>query len=109
MLMRRDGSLNQRGRLLRTVAGLAVLAAALVYAPQAAAGAGNEPASDPPAAQAVFDTHTVVPGETLWDIALREAPAGADPQVAVQAIMDFNGMDSSALRAGEQILLPPLG
>ena len=47
---------------------------------------------------------TVAPGETLWSIAERVAPA-SDPRVVVAEIRRLNGMGTGELRAGQVLLL----
>ena len=102
MLVRSDGRLSREGRLLRTLVGFAVLAGTLILAPRAfasgieASGIQNAEPTRP---------YVVAEGETLWEIA-----GIADPEsprdVMVDRIMRLNNMSSSALRPGEQILVP---
>lgn len=47
----------------------------------------------------------VTSGETLWELAARYAPDGADPRVYVQAVIDLNDLDGP-LQAGDRIRLP---
>ncbi len=47
----------------------------------------------------------VGPGDTLWSLAERVDPA-ADPRDVIAEIMRLNDLDSSALRAGQLLLLP---
>lgn len=112
------GSLRQaepRKALALTVRGRRVLAALLLaplglgvgliaaQAPSALAG------DDRPLAGAVeeFESHTVLPGETLWDIA---AGMGVDGDVrdVVAEIMRLNALPSATLQAGQQLALPNL-
>lgn len=57
----------------------------------------------------VFDgrteVYTVDAGDTLWDLAARLAP-GEDPRPAVDLIKRLNGLASSSLTVGQQIVLP---
>lgn len=111
MLMRRDGTLTQGGRLLRTAVGFAIVAAALVFGPQAAAGDGDAgAAADQPApatALETFDTYTIGAGETLWDVAVAISAPGEDIQVVVSEIKALNGLSSANVAAGQQIVIPP--
>jgi hypothetical protein len=92
--------LTRRGRLLLT---LTLLLLAVTAAVLATGGASALAGTDRPAA-----THqqvTVLPGQTLWQIAERAAP-GADPRDTVQAILDLNGLQTSQVQAGTALLLP---
>ncbi len=97
MLVRADGRLSREGRLLRTLVGFAVLAGTLILAPRAFASG----------IQDIEPTHpyVVTEGETLWEIAGIADP-GAPRDATVAHIMRLNHMSSSALRPGEQILVP---
>ena len=54
-----------------------------------------------------FETHTVLAGETLWDIA--SSIAGShDVRDVVAEIQRLNGLSTSALQAGQQLALPNL-
>jgi hypothetical protein len=48
---------------------------------------------------------TVAPGETLWHIAAREAPA-ADRRDMVDRIIELNGLRGAGVMAGQQIAVP---
>lgn len=106
-VVRSNGTLTQTGRLMRTVVGVLLLAGALVLGPQAFAGGGTDAASGGvEGAHSNFDTYTVVAGQTLWEIATQVGPSGVDPQLVVKQILELNGLTSSAVAAGQQILLP---
>jgi hypothetical protein len=96
--------LTRRGRLLLTAASLLALICLLVLAGVAAGGAPASAGSEPGEA-AVAERVTVRPGDTLWAIAVREAP-GVDPRETVAAILDLNALESSAVEAGSVLLLP---
>lgn len=49
---------------------------------------------------------TVGPGQTLWDVAVDNAPDGADPRAYLARIQDVNGLDGSAVPAWTVVLLP---
>ncbi len=92
--------LTRRGRLL---VGLAVLLVAvalgvlLTGGPPALAGTDR--------AAVTHARVTVLPGETLWQIAARTAP-GSDPRETVQRILDLNGLQTAQVQAGTALLLP---
>lgn len=51
--------------------------------------------------------HVVLqPGETLWDIAVRSAPAGTDPRTQLDTLRRLNGLGAGALDAWTVVLLP---
>lgn len=91
--------LTRRGRLLVTVVLLLVAVAAAVLA---TGGASALAGTDRPATHAQV---TVQPGETLWQIAERTAPA-TDPRETVQQILDLNGLQTSQVQAGTALQLP---
>jgi hypothetical protein len=48
----------------------------------------------------------LAPGQTLWDLARRYAPDGADRSAWVTRVADSNNVDPGALQAGTSLLLP---
>ncbi|MGG6311041.1 LysM peptidoglycan-binding domain-containing protein [Paenibacillus macerans] len=48
----------------------------------------------------------VMPGDTLWEIAVANKPKGQDTRVYVQKLMRANGLSASAIQAGETLVLP---
>ncbi|MBE3597941.1 MAG: LysM peptidoglycan-binding domain-containing protein [Limnochordaceae bacterium] len=49
----------------------------------------------------------VGPGETLWDVAVREGPAGADPRWLVESLRRANGIEApQALEPGRRLWIP---
>ena len=50
--------------------------------------------------------YVVHSGDTLWGIAQKEGPVGADPRTVVLQIMRFNHMQHAQIYPGETILLP---
>jgi LysM repeat protein len=51
-------------------------------------------------------TVVVQPGQTLWDIAAKAAPA-SDPRDVVAQIVDLNNLaDPGAIRAGQPLYVP---
>lgn len=92
--------LTARGR--RVVAALALaLATATVLSAQGAA------AGSPTPSLAVV-SHTVVAGETLWQLASGIATPGQDVRDVVDLLVELNGLDGAGLQAGQQVLLPDL-
>jgi hypothetical protein len=79
---------------------VSLLAAVAFVAPRAMA------ADSPPAVPA--DTWTVTEGETLWSIATAITGPGEDVRDTVASIKNLNALESSSIRAGEQILIPAL-
>jgi nucleoid-associated protein YgaU len=49
----------------------------------------------------------VMPGDTLWGIAVEHAPAGIDPRVWIFRTEALNGLPGAALMPGEVLRLPP--
>ncbi|WP_062377365.1 LysM peptidoglycan-binding domain-containing protein [Demequina pelophila] len=92
----------RRRRAGRTVTVVGLLALAGVVAPQAFA-------SDGEAVSAPVDTHTVVAGETLWEIATDLTAQGHDVRDTVARIQRLNAMPTTSLDAGQQIYVPVAG
>ncbi|WP_430867038.1 LysM peptidoglycan-binding domain-containing protein [Demequina aurantiaca] len=93
---------NPAARAKRAGFVVVLLAMAVVVGPQAFANSSADDAS----AVVNADTYTVMPGDTLWVIANSITPSGDDVRETVGAIQRLNVMESSALRAGEELLLP---
>lgn len=55
------------------------------------------------------DLHVVQPGDTLWNLASRQTPAGGDVWATVDVIRDLNEIDGSTLYAGDQLVVPAAG
>lgn len=51
-------------------------------------------------------SYTVRPGDTLWSYAESITPQGGDVSQTVDELMDLNNFDSSALTAGQRIIVP---
>jgi Tfp pilus assembly protein FimV len=96
--------LTNRGRLLLGASGL-VVALSLLSANTALGNGNGEQAV--PAQQGGYDRVTVFPGETLWSIASQIAPEfSSTTGDMVAMIIDINNLDSSQLRAGQELLVP---
>jgi nucleoid-associated protein YgaU len=46
-------------------------------------------------------------GDTLWEIARARLSEAADPRPFIEEIQDLSGLDTSSLRAGQVLLVPP--
>jgi Tfp pilus assembly protein FimV len=51
-------------------------------------------------------SYVVLPGDTLWSIAQRRGPAGADPRVVVDAIERDNQVSPSSVAPGQVLEIP---
>jgi hypothetical protein len=60
----------------------------------------------PRGAQSASLSRTVVqPGESLWAVAKRVAP-GHDPRAVIDQLADLNHLESSAVQAGQLLVVP---
>ncbi|WP_439690493.1 hypothetical protein ACRQ4C_06170 [Curtobacterium sp. SP.BCp] len=95
--------LTRRGRIVfTTLAALPILlivALAVLNGGRASAGDASGSGS------AHFETVTIQPGETLWQLAEETAP-NADPRDFVQDVVTLNALDGAGLQAGEKIAIP---
>jgi hypothetical protein len=89
--------LTRRGRLAITLVVALLLAVVAVVGARAA---WATPSVQTPATQTV----TVLPGQTLWEIA--GASAAGDPRDAVIEIRELNGLPDSQVYAGQVLLVP---
>jgi len=60
---------------------------------------------DEAAATAVFETVTVLPGDTLWSIANTVAPT-ADPRDVIGEISRLNMLRGGELQIGQELAIP---
>jgi hypothetical protein len=90
--------LTRRGRLVTVLLALAVAVPTGVFGAQAVAGT--------PAEAVEVQLHTVAPGETLWQFARNLAAPGQDLREVVRDLRELNGMETSALRAGQVVAIP---
>ncbi len=88
--------LTARGRLAKRIV-LSLVAVALTVAVGVAAGLAFRPATVP------GELIEVAPGQSLWAIAAT-LPGNIDDNVA--QIMSLNGLDSSELQVGAELVLP---
>ncbi|PYY57820.1 hypothetical protein DEJ17_08960 [Curtobacterium sp. MCSS17_011] len=96
--------LTRRGRIVFTTLAaiplLIVVALGVLNGGQASAGDATAGG-----ARTQFETVTIQPGETLWQLAEQTAP-NSDPRDFVQDVVSLNALDGSALQAGEEIAIP---
>jgi hypothetical protein len=93
---------TRRGRLVLVLVAAVALLVLISFGrtgSQAATATGTGPS---------LQQATVQPGETLWAVAQRIAPKN-DPREVIAQIRRINHLGSSALRAGQQLLLPVAG
>lgn len=94
--------LTRRGRLVLTA-----LAAAPVIAATAWFGVSTGSASaDNRTTGAEVQHVTVLPGQSLWQVAEAVAP-NADPRDVVDAIVDMNALQTTVVTPGETLAVPP--
>jgi hypothetical protein len=87
--------------------GRAALVAATLSAVVAVGGAGAAAGSAAAPPDPVATTRVVVaPGDTLWTLAERHAPEGADPQAWAARVVADNGVDAGALVPGSVLIVP---
>jgi LysM repeat protein len=92
--------LTRRGRVVVLLAAL-VLAFVVGVLVAAASVATQEPGTAEPT-----KILTVGSGDTLWDIAADITPAGGDVRETMADIEALNALDSSALQAGQRLVVP---
>lgn len=92
--------LTARGRAV--IAGLAILAAAVAGSVAGIVAAAGESS---PAVEVV----TVSSGDSLWGIAAEVAAPGADVRDVMSEIAELNGLEGTALVAGQQLTVPREG
>jgi hypothetical protein len=97
----RPRSASRRAALVRAAS--TIVAVALVVGFAAAASSALLDRADAPAVAG----HVVLqPGETLWDVAVRSAPAGVDPRRQLDVLRRLNGFGPGALDAWTVVLIP---
>lgn len=72
------------------------IAAAFAFYAGAGADAGTQPVQ-----------YTVLPGDTLWEIAVSHAAPHEDPRPVVEAIREANDIPGTTIRPGMSLKLPP--
>ncbi|MFZ7088070.1 LysM peptidoglycan-binding domain-containing protein [Curtobacterium sp. RRHDQ10] len=96
--------LTRRGRVVFTVLAaiplLLFVGLVMLNGGQASAGAGTASTH-----RTAFQTVTIQPGESLWQVAEEQAP-NTDPRDFVQDVVTLNNLDGSAVQAGQRIAIP---
>lgn len=93
--------LTRRGRVVFTTLLAAPLVALALYLGLNAGGAvatGSGGTAD-------FETVTVEPGQSLWDVAATVAPE-ADPREVIADIASLNRLDSAVVQPGQELAIP---
>jgi hypothetical protein len=91
--------ITRRGRLSITLAFAVVLAALGVGGgSQALAGSETQPVP--------VHSVTVLPGDTLWSIAQQGTAPGEDVRDVIAEIVELNGLEGSAVYAGQRLTVP---
>ena len=90
-----------RVRRHRVVCGLIGLSLAAAFSGPATSAFGTQ---DEPSRR--DHRYVVQAGDTLWEIAEREAGATQDPRPLVDAIADANDVDTAQLIPGETLVVP---
>lgn len=98
---------SARGARLRlTRRGRAVVTALAVGLALAAGSVAQHASARTPGEAVEVTAYTVASGETLWQIASAITDPGEDVREAVAVLMQLNGLTTSGLNAGQQLLLP---
>lgn len=100
------GELRYEGPLTLTARGRRLLWMGAAVLGLLAALVGGRAVASAPTAPISVDSYTVSAGETLWAIASAYTAPHEDVRDTVSALIDLNGLEGGALRAGEQILVP---
>lgn len=98
---RHPAAVRRRRALVSLLAGLTIVVAAVGGR---ALASPTEEAPTPVAGHA-----TIAPGETLWDVAVANAPAGTDPRAYLEQLRRLNGIDDAPIPAWTVVLLPASG
>ena len=93
------GVKNARSTYRRRRIGALFVGAAAAFALYTAAGAdaGTQPVN-----------YTVLPGDTLWEIAVSHTQAHEDPRPVVEVIRETNDLPGTTIRPGMTLELPPV-
>lgn len=59
--------------------------------------------AEPPVATVA---HTVAAGENLWEIVGRHTPADSDLRIAIDRVMEINGLTDATIHPGQILQLP---
>lgn len=89
---------RRRQALMGAVVTAVIAGGGLLSGGAAAAVGGHSPASQ--------RTVVVAPGDTLWSLAVRHAPADASLQAYAARVAQVNAVDPAGLRPGSVLRLP---
>ena len=90
-------SITRRGRaVLTALIALPVLIVSLLMATPGAQAGGET---------GEVEVYTVLAGESMWDIAEYLAPE-QDPRMVIDQLMSTNGLGSTSIQPGQQLILP---
>ena len=92
--------LTRRGRLVVFLGALAIVM--LLGVVWGSGSVATERAGTPEPTDVV----TVMPGDTLYDLAADATPAGGDVAAMVERIQRLNALDSGMLVAGQELRIP---
>ena len=90
--------LTTRGRVVLSLLVAACLALGALWGARAVASGPGEPVE--------VRVHVVEAGETLWQHASALASGGRDVRDVVADLAELNNLSTTALQAGQQLLLP---
>lgn len=94
--------LTKRGRgVLTSLVALPLVVAAFAFALNGGVATATVEGSTVP-----LEYVTIGAGETMWQLALDIAP-DADPRDVIAEVLSFNQLQSSVLKPGQQLALPP--
>ena len=108
----RDGGSGRVSRRYAAMLGVALAAVMVAAAPLASAWGADEPAApasgvaEPDGAGVEEVLVVVAPGETMWELVLPHAPAGADPHGFLAEVAARNGVDPGELEPGMALRVP---
>ena len=102
--------ITRRGRLAVTI-GLALSLAAVSVVAASALVAAPPTTPAPPAGVGGQELRQVVvtPGDTLWGIASSTGVAGEDVRDVIAEIRELNGLETSAVMVGQELVVPSGG
>lgn len=94
--------LTARGRRVLLALAAAPIAAGIAFSVLAG---GSALASGEQSVPVSFATVSVLPGDTLWSIAVEAAP-GVDPREVIADIKRLNNLSSGTIQVGAEIAIP---
>ena len=99
-------SRSAKGSSVASVVRASVALVAIVFAAILVCGGAFSSSGNLDASSLEHITVSVEPGESLWSIAEDHPVAGLDASRAVELIREWNGLDSSTLHTGMELLVP---